>query len=154
MLTSTPGQALARYDLFSGIDDMRRRMNEMFGSFPSRFPATFFDTENWAPLVDLYQEKDNYVVKADLPGVDPKDVKVTLMNDVLTIEGDRKWKKEIKEESFYFHEARYGGFLRRIALPAGTRPEAVKASFEHGVLEVRVPLSNGFKPTEIPIQST
>ena len=152
MITMLPGRALARVDLFHEVDQMRRRMDEIFGSFPSRLPSHLFEAEAWAPKIEMFQEKGDLVMRADLPGVEAKDVKITLVDDVLTIEGERKLEKEVKEENLWFREARYGEFLRRVAVPKGTPPEAVKTSFKSGVLEVRVPMPVEAKPKEIPIK--
>ena len=151
MITTTPARALARVDLFHELDSMRRRMDEMFGTFPSRLPSRLFDGETWTPMVVVYQDGNEFVVRADLPGVEPKDVKVTLVDDVLSIEGERKEEKKISEENLWFRESRYGEFLRRIAVPMGTSPEAIKANFKDGVLEVRFPMPVAMKPKEIPI---
>jgi HSP20 family protein len=87
----------------------------------------------------MFQRDNELVVRADLPGLDPKDIQVTIENDVLMIEGDRKREKEIKEESFYRREATFGRFIRRIALQPGLKPEDMKATYRNGVLEVRLP---------------
>lgn len=152
MITTAPGRSLARVDLFNELDQMRRRMGEMFGSFPTRLPSRLFEAETWTPLVEVFQDNGDLVVRADLPGVESKDVKITLVDDVLTIEGERKQEKEVKEEDLWFREARYGEFLRRISVPTGTSPEAVKATFENGILEARVPMPVAAKPKEIPIK--
>ncbi len=152
MLTTTPGRQLARVDLFKELDQMRRQMDEMFTFFPGRLPSLRTNGEPWMPLVEVFQDKDEFVVRADLPGVEPKDVKITLVDDIMTIEGDRKTIKKIEEENLWFREARYGEFLRRIAVPTGTPPENIKAHFENGILEVRVPMPATVKPKEIPIK--
>jgi HSP20 family protein len=149
MKTGTP----AHFDLFREFDNMRRRVDDVFGSFPYRVSPRFFEGELWSPTVDVYQEGTWIVIKADLPGVDFKDVKLTLMNNVLTIEGERKLEKEIDEEKYYTKETWYGGFLRRIPLPVGTLPDAIKANFDHGVLEVKVPVPIETLPKEIPIKN-
>lgn len=143
-------RSLARVDLFRELDDMRRRMEESFGR---RLPMPrLFEREEWSPTIDMYEEDGALVVRADLPGVESKDVKVSLTDDILTVQGERKREKEIKEEDYYSHEAWYGQFMRRIAVPSGTKPEGIKAGFRNGVLEVRVPKVSAPKPKEIPIQ--
>lgn len=132
-----PGHALTRFDLFRDF-----------------FPKRFFEGELWAPTVDVYQEGSEIVIKADLPGVRFEDVKLTWMDNVLTIEGERKMEKEVDEEKFYTREAWYGSFLRRISLPVGTMPDAVKARFEDGVLMARIPMPVETMPREIPIKKS
>jgi HSP20 family protein len=153
MITQFSPKSLAHFDLFRDYDNMRRRVDEMFGTFPNRFPFRFFEGELWSPTVDVYQEGTWIVIKADLPGVYFKDVKLTLLNNVLTIEGERKLEKEIEEEKYYTKETWYGGFLRRIPLPIGTLPDAIKASFNNGVLEMKIPVPVETLPKEIPIKN-
>jgi HSP20 family protein len=131
-----------RPDIFNELDEMRKDMKEVFGSrlFGRPFPALhFMEQAPWTPFIDMFQRDNELVVRADLPGLDPKDIQVTIENDVLMIEGDRKREKEIKEESFYRREATFGRFIRRIALQPGLKPEDMKATYRNGVLEVRLP---------------
>ena len=153
MVTTAPGRSLARVELFNELDWMRRRMGDVFSAFPSRLPFGLFEGETWTPAVDLFHENGDLIVRADLPGVDFQDVKLTLADDVLTIEGVRKLEKKLEEENVYFQETHRGSFLRRIAMPAGIPPDAIKATFKNGVLEVRVPMPKATLPKEIPIKS-
>lgn len=144
---------LERFDLFRELEQMRRGMDEFFGSFGRRFPTLrLMEREAWTPMVDVYKEKDEFVVRADLPGVEKKDVKVWAANEVLTIEGERKAEKKIEDENFFCREGMYGKFLRRIGLPAGTKPEDIEAEFHDGVLEVRLPLTEKVAAIEVPIE--
>jgi HSP20 family molecular chaperone IbpA len=96
--------------------------------------------------VEDFMDEDSYVVRAELPGIDPdKDVQVTLENQMLTIRGERREEKKEKD----LQEFRYGSFTRSVRLPAGTTAEEVKATYDDGILEVRVPV----KEAETPVQS-
>lgn len=105
------------------------------------------------PSVDMFEKDNELVIRADLPGLDPKDIKVTMENDVLTIEGERKHEKEIKEENFYRREAFFGKFLRRMGLQPGLKPEDMKATYKQGVLEVRLPRVKAPAAKQIPIEA-
>jgi HSP20 family protein len=96
-------------------------------------------TTNWTPRIDAFEKDGNLVVKADLPGVKQEDIKVTIEDNSLVIEGERKTESEVKEENYFRSERVYGHFYRYIPLDFEASPDQVKASFKDGVLEVRVP---------------
>ncbi len=108
----------------------------------------------WTPAVDVYDKKDKLVVKAELPGVDKKDVKITVDDDNLTISGETKREEEVKEKDYYCAERSYGSFSRSISLPVAVERDKVKASFKDGVLTVDLPKSKDAKGRvlEIPIE--
>jgi HSP20 family protein len=136
------------------FDDLRAEMDQFWGApfaqgfqFPTfRFPnfgamTKPLATETaWMPKIDIYREKDNLMVKADLPGLTKDDVEVLVDNGKLLIKGERKEEKETKEEDFYRCERSYGSFYRHIPLPEGVDLEKVHAKVTEGVLEVTVPL--------------
>jgi HSP20 family protein len=122
-------------------------MDALFdGVFGSREVAPVAD---WAPRVDTCVKNDTIVVRADVPGVDPKDVDISLEGNVLTIRGERK----AEEEKADYREVFYGTFERRVRVPNGTDPEKISAKYTNGVLEVSVPLP---KPVtrKVPVQVT
>ena len=150
-----PEWGLTRSDIFNELEEMRREMEEMFTSRPfgRRFPGLrLMEQEAWMPSVEMFEKGKELVIRADLPGLDPKDVRVTLENDVLTIEGERKQEKELKEEDFYRKETTYGKFLRRMAVQPGTRPEDMRATYRNGVLEVRLPRAETPAAKQIPVE--
>lgn len=151
-----PGWGITRSDIFNELEEMRKEMDEVFGTRPfgHRLPALrLTEQEPWAPSVDMFEKDNELVIRADLPGLDPKDIKVTMENDVLTIEGERKYEKEIKEENFYRREAFFGKFLRRMGLQPGLKPEDMKATYKQGVLEVRLPRIKPPAAKQIPIET-
>jgi HSP20 family protein len=97
-------------------------------------------TQYWAPQMEVFQRGTDMVVRADLPGITPDDVQIDVEDGVLTISGERRQKHEERQERFYRSERSYGTFTRTIALPEGVDEDQVDARFEHGVLEVTVPL--------------
>lgn len=94
---------------------------------------------SYIPAVDVYEEKDRFVVKADLPGVDPNEIEVTAEKGVLTLRGERKVEKRTDAEGYERLERVMGTFTRRFALPENVQADAIKAKFTHGVLEVSIP---------------
>jgi len=93
----------------------------------------------WTPALEVRQKDNNIVVRADLPGVDPKDVKIEVDNDMLVVEGERKKEHTEEREGFYRSERSYGRFYRTIPLPEGAKTDQARADFKNGVLEVTVP---------------
>jgi HSP20 family protein len=99
----------------------------------------------WAPAVEMIDRKDELLVKAELPGIEKKDISVSVSGDVLTIKGERKMEKEVKEEDYYCCESVYGKFFRAISLPMGVDTEKIKAEHKHGILEVHLPKTKEVK---------
>ena len=112
------------------------------------------DGGNWpamiAPPVDIEETREEFIVRADLPGVNQKDVKVSLLGDVLTIRGERK--EENKDRNLHRVERRYGSFERSFSLGVAVRADQVKASYRDGVLEIRIPKAEEAKVREIEVQ--
>lgn len=96
-------------------------------------------TGGWTPRIDVYEEGEEVVVSAELPGVQREDIHVTVEENSLVLQGERTEQKEVKEEKYYRMERSFGSFYRRIPFEAPVAPDSVKASFKDGVLEVRVP---------------
>jgi HSP20 family protein len=121
----------------------------------------FFDTPwkemsalgDWTPAMDVTENKDAVTVKAEVPGVDPKDLNVTLEGDLLTIKGEKEQKKEEKDERLHRIERTYGSFLRTVRLPATVDGSKVSASFKNGVVMITLPKAAGAKGTTIPVKA-
>jgi len=109
------------------------------------------DFMTWAPHIDVTQHKDELVIRADLPGVEKEDVKVSVTEDAVTIRGERHRAQEEERDGVYRSERGYGTFHRTITLPPGTSTDPVRASFKNGVLEIRMPAAPGAtgRPVEI-----
>jgi HSP20 family protein len=126
--------------------------NRHFGSlFDDFFSPSEGVTANWHPVVDVYESDDAVVVKAELPGVDKKDVAVNLDGRILTLRGERSLEKEVKEEKFYRRERVYGKFERHFTLPEAVDPESIKADFKDGVLKIEIPRPVQSKPKQITV---
>jgi HSP20 family protein len=125
-----------------GIPFMRRLTEEMdrpFGFKPGFLPLTEPCLGGWSPDIEIFEHDNTFFVRADLPGLTKENVKVQVVHDELTIEGERKLEKEETKEGFYRTERTYGAFYRRISLPEYVKAEAAKATFKNGVLEVEIP---------------
>ena len=108
--------------------------------------------EEWAPSVDVSETKDNFVVKAELPGLDAKDVNVSISGDMLTIKGEKKKEEEEKDEHHHYVERYYGSFQRTFQLPSSVKTDKIDATFDKGVLKVTLPKKPEAKKKEIEIK--
>ena len=108
-------------------------------------------TSNWSPAVDIKEEDERFVLKADIPGVDPKDIDVTMADGVLTIKGERKHESEEEAEGYKRVERSYGSFYRRCSLPDTADAERVTAKGKDGVLEVFIPKQEKVQPRRIAV---
>jgi len=106
---------------------------------------------DWRPAVDIFDTDNAIVIKAELPGIKKDDVSIDVKGNVLTIKGERSFDKETKEENYYRKERCFGKFQRSFTLPEAVNPEAIKANFKNGVLEIEVPKPEGKKPKQISI---
>jgi HSP20 family protein len=135
---------------FEMFEDFYREMERSWPFFPRvlrRARALHPMAANaWAPRVDAYEQNGVFVVKAELPGVKKGDIKLTMEDGDLVIQGERKSESEVREEDFYRVERSYGSFYRRLALPFEAKPENLKATYSDGVLELRIPRPAESKP--------
>lgn len=132
------------------FQDLERIMR----NWETRFPRLFEESEEaeLAPPLESYVKNGNLVVRADVPGLDPKDIEVNILHNVLTIRGERKSDKEVKEKDILRREVYYGSFERRVSLPEGATADKVKATFKNGVVEVSIPLSKEVEGKKIPLE--
>ena len=110
------------------------------------------DSEVVTPIVDVYEEKDDIVVKAELPGMEKNEIEVNIQDSQLTLKGEKKKGEKIGEKDYYRCERSYGAFFRSVELPQDVQADKVKASFKNGILEVRLPKSEEAKAKEIKIK--
>jgi len=145
--------ALMRWDPFRELEDMSDRLNRMFAR-----PATRTNGKetmivaDWTPSVDISETDGEYLIKAELPDVKREDVKVTLEDGVLTIQGERKQEREEKGKKYHRVERSYGSFVRSFSLPDVIDEEKVKAEFRDGVLNLHLPKSEKAKPKAIEVK--
>jgi HSP20 family protein len=129
---------------------MQDRMNRLFSDAFTRTAGEEV-TGAWLPAVDIFEEGDNLILQAELPGVGKDDVDVRVQNNVLTLSGERRQQKEIKEEQFHRLERSYGKFVRSFTLPVGIDTEKIKAEFREGLLILTLPKAEEAKPKRIKI---
>jgi HSP20 family protein len=143
---------IVRWEPFRELSSLQTEMNRLFNAaFESPSGGGNGGARRWTPAMDLLETEDEFVLRADLPGLSESDVNIELEDNVLTLSGERKTEHEEKREGFYRMERAYGGFSRSLTLPKGIDPEAVTAAFDRGVLEVRVPKPEQRKPRRINI---
>jgi len=116
------------------------------------FPMIPAISKKAVPSMDIYQTKNDVVAEVSLAGIDPKDVKVTIENDILTVKGERKEKKETKEKDYYCKEIRAGSFMRSVSLPVHVKGDKAQAESKDGILKITVPKTEKKIVKEIPIK--
>jgi HSP20 family protein len=130
---------LVYFQPWSLMDRWHREINQMFDhKAESPQPAVKRDSA-WAPSVDLHEEDDRFVLRADMPGIAPKDIEVSAEDGALTIRGERPARPRTSSDGFEHIERAAGTFLRRFTLPESARAEAIKARYTDGVLEIEIP---------------
>jgi HSP20 family protein len=136
---------------FRELDRFRRDFDDLFDRFLGG-RLTQQSSGN-GPALESYVDGGKFVVRADLPGIDPKDVEITATGDQLTIRGKRQQQREERGRDFIHREVAYGNFERVVKLPGGVKPDQIKASYNNGVLELTVPLPEQSRTRKVPIQS-
>lgn len=134
------------WDPFDLMGDWQHEMNRLFQRFPWKKEWTF------EPDIDVVEEKDSFLVKADLPGIKKEDLDIKVEGKFLTLKGERKEEKEVKEKNYFASERRYGAFTRTFELPTEIKAEQIKAAFKDGVLEMTLPKEEGAKAKQITIE--
>ncbi|MEA2211056.1 MAG: hypothetical protein QOF83_1004 [Solirubrobacteraceae bacterium] len=146
--------ALIRWEPARELGTIQNEMNRLFNTFfdtPNAAQANGGTQRRWIPAMDLVESEGEFVLRADLPGLTESDVNIELEDNILSISGERKADEEFGKDGYYRFERSYGAFRRSLTLPEGVDPEGVKASFSHGVLEVRVPKPEERKPRKVAI---
>lgn len=131
-----PG-TLQRWDPFSELSELRMRFDRLFGDLADG------RGRSWIPAVDVVRDNGGLMLRADVPGITPEEVRIEVQDGILTISGEHEETMEEKDKEYVRRERRYGSFSRSMALPAGVDPKAIKAETRNGVVEVTIPL-----PTE------
>lgn len=132
-----------------------RELERWARDFP-RFPRFFEEFEEGeeesAMPIESFVKDGNLVVRADVPGLDPKDIELSVLGNVLTIKGERKNEKEVKKENYFRREISYGSLERHMTLPSGVETDKVKANFKNGVIEVTMPMGKEAVARKIPLE--
>ena len=139
--------SLVKWDPFRELNTLNERVGNFFGRSWDIPPST----TTWNPSVDIFENDNEVVIKAELPGMDAKDIEVRLENNVLMLKGERRFEKEAKEENYHRIEREYGVFSRAFSLPAAVNGDKVAAEYKDGVLKVTLPKKEETKSKPIKI---
>jgi HSP20 family protein len=147
--------AISRWDPFRDLSSIQNELNRLFGRTFAREGEAEAEARDvaWTPALDVSETQDRFVIQVELPGVAPEDVDISVENSMLTVQGERRFYNEMKEDDFVRVERRFGSFARSITLPSTADPEAIQASFDAGVLTIEVPKKEEAKPRKIQIQA-
>lgn len=146
---------VTRWDPFKELDELQGRLSTLFGRAPVRKEGEREERmtlTDWAPLVDVIEDENEYLVKAELPEVKKEDVKIAVQDDVLTMSGERSQEKEEKGKKFHRIERAYGSFSRSFTLPEDADASKITADFKNGVLTVHLPKSERAKPKSVEVK--
>lgn len=144
---------LIRWNPMRDMFSLRHQMNHIFDDVFK--PVVRGDSRlsmwNWNPTVDIYDNDENIVIKAELPGIDRKDIVIDVKDGVLTLKGERSFDNEIKEEKYYCRERTFGKFERVFRLPAKVDPEKISADYKDGILKIDIPKPEEQQPKQITV---
>jgi HSP20 family protein len=152
-------RSLAPWRSFGELSRMEREMERMFEDFFGRrmspwWPSRWLGagTQVNMPALDVYEEQDDIVVKAELPGMDKDSIDVTVSDHLLTIKGEKKKEEEVKQDNYYRSERSHGSFVRTVELPSDIKSDKVKATFKNGVLEIHLPKTEEAKKKAVKVK--
>src|ERR1700733_5469091 len=150
--------AIVRYEPWNVVNRLHQTLDQVFNNHfnndtLSSPEASSSPSVSWVPRVDIHEEKDRFVVLADVPGVEPKDIDITAENGVLTVRGERRAEKRETENGYERVERVSGAFLRRFTLPEGANTESIKAKQANGVLEITIPKQPQVQPQRISVEA-
>jgi len=146
--------AVVRWDPFQGLITLQDRMNQIFEQTLARSRG---DREGvmasaWSPPVDIYETAESLVLRAEFPGLSKEDIDIQVRDNRLTLKGERRHEKEVKQEKYLRVERVYGTFQRAFALPTDIQPDKIRATFKDGVLEVNIPKAEAAQPKHIKVE--
>lgn len=139
---------------FREISRLRREMDRLWDEFfgPGRRALKPLEAE-WVPSVDVSETADKLTVTAEIPGIEPKDIDISISGDLLTIKGEKKAEREEKEENYHLIERSYGAFSRTIRLPVSVETDKIEATYKNGVLTITCPKKEEVKAKPIQIKT-
>ena len=142
---------LTRWEPYRTLGSLQDEVNRLFEGNLGRTTRESSSIAAWAPAVDIFENEKELVLKADLPDLVEKDIDVRVENNMLTISGERKYEKDVKEENYLRVERAYGSFSRSFSLPNTVNTEAIKAEYKNGVLTVRMPKREEARPKQVKV---
>jgi HSP20 family protein len=143
---------IVKWSPFRELEDIQARLNRFFNEIPVRRESDGLLFTEWTPAVDVQETEKEYLIKAELPDVKKEDVKVEMLDGMLTIEGERKQEKEEKGKRFHRVERAYGKFVRQFTLPTEVEPAKIAAEFKDGMLNVHLPKTAEAKPKAVEVK--
>jgi HSP20 family protein len=141
---------LTRWDPFQEMLNLRRTVDRLFDNASQ--DHDWAQSTPWGLAVDVVENKDDFIVKASAPGINPDDLDISYVEDTLTIKGEIKSENEVKENQYHLRERRFGTFSRSITLPTKIKGDAIEASYQNGVITLRLPKAEEVKPKRIAIK--
>ncbi len=146
--------AIIRWDPFREVSALQERMNRLFSDLRTSSPLREEEISqgSWVPPVDIYETEDSLVFKAELPGVTKDDITVEVKDNTMTLKGEKRFEKDVKEESYHRVERAYGDFQRAFTLPGMVEQDKVKAKFKDGILEIVLPKAEKAKPKQVRVE--
>ena len=144
---------LTRWNPMRDVFGLRHQMNDLFDDVfrPVVREDGRLSMRNWNPTVDIYDNDENIIIKAELPGIDKKDIAIDVKDGVLTLKGERSSDHEVKEEKYYCRERTFGKFERIFRLPTDVDPEKISADYKDGILKIDIPKPEEQKPKQITV---
>jgi HSP20 family protein len=142
---------LTRWDPFQEMVNLRRTVDRLFDNVST--DREWAQPTLWSLAVDVVENKDEFIIKASVPGINPEELDVSYTDDALTIKGEIKSENEVEENQYHLRERRYGSFARSLSLPTKVKGDAIKASYQNGVLTLRLPKAEEVKPKRIAIKT-
>lgn len=140
--------ALVRWDPIRDLTALQGEVNRLFSRVGS---SDIGDRQAWSPSIDVIETDDAVKLKAELPGMDPKDINIEVQDNVLTVSGERRFEEEVKEDKYYRIERRYGSFSRSISMPQTIDENGIQANYDNGLLEIVVPKTEIARPKKIQV---
>jgi HSP20 family protein len=144
--------AIIRWDPFRDLMTLRDKMNRLFeDAASSRGEEKDLMSSSWTPAVDIYENEEEVVLTAELPGVEENDIEIKIEDNVLTLKGERKFEKDMTEENYHRIERAYGSFYRSFRMPQYIDQDKIKADHDQGILKVQMPKNHESKSRKVKI---
>lgn len=144
--------ALVRWEPFRDIISLRDAMDRLFEDSFVRLSRFWPGIGEWQPPIDMYQTDNEVVVKAAIPGLKPEEVDISITGDTVTIKGEHKEDKEVRDEDYLYKECRFGSFSRTVTIPVKVKTDKAEAVFENGILTLTLPKAEEVKPRQIKVK--
>lgn len=144
--------SLVRYQPWNSMEQLRREMGRMFEGHPSVAEGSSIATSDWTPAVDIKETEKEFLIHADIPGVDPNDIDVHMEDGMLTIKGERESETKEEKEGYKRIERQRGSFYRRFSLPDTANADKIRAKSKNGVLEITIPKQEKAQSRKIEVK--